>query len=566
MSRITIRSIDDKNYHALTMAGVPPLLARLFAARGVSHSNQTNHSLQHLHHFGSLKNIEQAANRLSHALKNKQHIVVVGDYDADGATATALAVSALRKMGGVVDYLLPNRFTDGYGLNPALVDMAKAMGGDLLLTVDNGIAAVAAVDYAKEQGIETIVTDHHLPAQNTPSCIVVNPNQVGCDFPYKSTAGVGVMFYVLLALRHILREENYFNENRPEPKLSDYLDLVALGTVADVVKLEHNNRILVHQGLKRIRQGKMRLGIKALFDIARRDYKTAKTFDLGFCIAPRLNAAGRLDDMDLGVRCLLTEDEDEATTFAKELNTLNQERRSIEQSMVNEALQLPDIKENNNYTISVLGDDWHEGVIGIVAGRLKERFYRPTIAFAIDDNGNLKGSGRSIEQLHLRDALDLVAKRHPDLIVKFGGHAMAAGLTIRHNDFARFQAAFESVVADLISPDDLIKEYRTDGGLTADEITLPTAQQLEQHIWGQGFPPPLFCNDFSVLSQKIVGENHSKLLIEKDGKTFDAMLFRSTDRLPEKVRMVYRLGVNVWQNKEELQITVEHWQAINNEQ
>ena len=269
MSRITIRSIDDKNYHALTMAGVPPLLARLFAARGVSHSNQTNHSLQHLHHFGSLKNIEQAANRLSHALKNKQHIVVVGDYDADGATATALAVSALRQMGGVVDYLLPNRFTDGYGLNPALVDMAKAMGGDLLLTVDNGIAAVAAVDYAKEQGIETIVTDHHLPAQNTPSCIVVNPNQVGCDFPYKSTAGVGVMFYVLLGLRHILREENYFNENRPEPKLSDYLDLVALGTVADVVKLEHNNRILVHQGLKRIRQGKMRLGIKALFDIAR---------------------------------------------------------------------------------------------------------------------------------------------------------------------------------------------------------------------------------------------------------------------------------------------------------
>ena len=566
MSRITIRSIDDKNYHALTMAGVPPLLARLFAARGVSHSNQTNHSLQHLHHFGSLKNIEQAANRLSHALKNKQHIVVVGDYDADGATATALAVSALRKMGGVVDYLLPNRFTDGYGLNPALVDMAKAMGADLLLTVDNGIAAVAAVNYAKEQGIETIVTDHHLPAQNTPSCIVVNPNQVGCDFPYKSTAGVGVMFYVLLALRHILREENYFNENLPEPKLSDYLDLVALGTVADVVKLEHNNRILVHQGLKRIRQGKMRCGIKALFDIARRDYKTAKTFDLGFCIAPRLNAAGRLDDMDLGVRCLLTEDEDEATTFAKELNTLNQERRSIEQSMVNEALQLPDIKENNNYTISVLGDDWHEGVIGIVAGRLKERFYRPTIAFAIDDNGNLKGSGRSIEQLHLRDALDLVAKRHPDLIVKFGGHAMAAGLTIRHNDFARFQAAFENVVADLISPDDLIKEYRTDGGLTADEITLPTAQQLEQHIWGQGFPPPLFCNDFSVLAQKIVGENHSKLLIEKDGKTFDAMLFRSTDRLPEKVRMVYRLGVNVWQNKEELQIVIEHWQAINNEQ
>ena len=374
------------------------------------------------------------------------------------------------------------------------------------------------------------------------------------------------MFYVLLALRHILRAENYFSDRLPEPKLSDYLDLVALGTVADVVKLEHNNRILVHQGLKRIRQGKMRLGIKALFDIARRNYKHANTFDLGFCIAPRLNAAGRLDDMDLGVRCLLSNDEDEAQLLAKELNLLNQERRSIEKGMVSEALQLPDIKENNNYTISVLGGDWHEGVIDIVAGRLKEQFYRPTIAFAPADNGFCKGSGRSIDSLHLRDALDLTAKRYPDLIVKFGGHAMAAGLTIRQNDFARFQVAFESVVADLLHQDDLIKEYRTDGGLEADTITLDTARQLEQHIWGQGFAPPVFCDEFRVLAQKTVGENHSKLLIEKDGKTLDAMLFRDTTRLPEKVRLVYRLGVNMWQNKEELQIVIEYWQTMSNEQ
>lgn len=566
MTKITIRSFNDKHYHALKNAGVSPLLARLFAARGVENAHETHNSLQYLQHFGSLKNIDAAANRLSHALKNKQHIVVVGDYDADGATATALAVSALRQMGGVVDYLLPNRFTDGYGLNPALVDMAKQMGADLLLTVDNGIAAVAAVDYAHKQGIETIVTDHHLPAQTLPNCIIVNPNQNDCPFPYKSTAGVGVMFYVLLALRHILREENYFSDRLPEPKLSDYLDLVALGTVADVVKLEHNNRILVHQGLKRIRQGKMRLGIKALFDIARRNYKHANTFDLGFCIAPRLNAAGRLDDMDLGVRCLLSNNEDEAASLAKELNLLNQERRSIEKGMVSEALQLPDIKENNNYTISVLGGDWHEGVIGIVAGRLKEQFYRPTIAFAPADNGFCKGSGRSIDSLHLRDALDLTAKRYPNLIVKFGGHAMAAGLTIRQNDFARFQAAFESVVADLLHQDDLIKEYRTDGGLTTDTITIDTARQLEQHIWGQGFAPPVFCDEFSVLQQKIVGENHSKLLIEKDGKTLDAMLFRDTTRLPEKVRLVYRLGVNIWQNKEELQIVIEYWQAMGSEQ
>lgn len=562
MTKITIRTFNDKHYHALKNAGVSPLLARLFAARGVENAHETHNSLQYLQHFGSLKNIDAAANRLSHALKNKQHIVIVGDYDADGATATALAVSALRQMGGVVDYLLPNRFTDGYGLNPALVDMAKQMGADLLLTVDNGIAAVAAVDYAHKQGIETIVTDHHLPAETLPNCIIVNPNQNDCPFPYKSTAGVGVMFYVLLALRHILRAENYFNERLPEPKLSDYLDLVALGTVADVVKLEHNNRILVHQGLKRIRQGKMRLGIKALFDIARRNYKHANTFDLGFCIAPRLNAAGRLEDMDLGVRCLLSNDEEEAQLLAKELNLLNQERRSIEKGMVSEALQLPDIKENNNYTISVLGGDWHEGVIGIVAGRLKEQFYRPTIAFAPADNGFCKGSGRSIDSLHLRDALDLTAKRYPDLIVKFGGHAMAAGLTIRQNDFARFQAAFESVVADLLHQDDLIKEYRTDGGLEADTITLDTARQLEQHIWGQGFAPPVFCDEFSVLQQKIVGENHSKLLIEKNGKTLDAMLFRDTTRLPEKVRLVYRLGVNMWQNKEELQIVIEYWQAM----
>ena len=565
MTKITIRSFNDKHYHALKNAGVSPLLARLFAARGVENAQETHNSLQYLQPFGSLKNIDAAASRLSHALKNKQHIVVIGDYDADGATATALAVSSLRQMGGVVDYLLPNRFTDGYGLNPALVDMAKQMGADLLLTVDNGIAAVAAVEYANAQGIETIVTDHHLPAETMPHCIIVNPNQANCPFPYKSTAGVGVMFYVLLGLRHILREENYFNESLPEPKLSDYLDLVALGTVADVVKLEHNNRILVHQGLKRIRQGKMRCGIKALFDIARRDYKHANTFDLGFCIAPRLNAAGRLDDMDLGVRCLLSSNEDEAASLAKELNILNQERRSIEKGMVNEALQLPDIKENNNYTISVLGEDWHEGVIGIVAGRLKEQFYRPAIAFAPADNGLCKGSGRSIEQLHLRDALDLTAKRYPDLIVKFGGHAMAAGLTIRQNDFARFQAAFESVVSDLLSADNLIKEYRTDGGLSTDAISLDTARQLEQHIWGQGFAPPVFCDDFSVLQQKIVGENHSKLLIEKDGKTLDAMLFRETTRLPEKVRLVYRISVNIWQNKEELQIVIEHWQAVSNE-
>ncbi|MBQ9724606.1 MAG: single-stranded-DNA-specific exonuclease RecJ [Neisseriaceae bacterium] len=565
MTKITIRPYDEQHYHTLTNAGVSPLLARLFAARGVAHEQETYHSLQYLQHFGSLKNIDAAASRLSHALKNKQHIVVIGDYDADGATATALAVSALRQMGGVVDYLLPNRFTDGYGLSPALVDMAQHKGADLLLTVDNGIAAVAAVDYAQTQGIETIVTDHHLPADTTPDCIIVNPNQAGCAFPYKSTAGVGVMFYVLLALRNLLQQQNYFSGSLKYPNLADYLDLVALGTVADVVKLEHNNRILVHQGLKRIRQGKMRLGLSALFTIAKRDYKTAKTFDLAFCIAPRLNAAGRLDDMDLGVRCLLSQNEDEALELAQELNTLNQERRSIEKGMVNEALQLPDIKENNHYTISVFGNDWHEGVIGIVAGRLKEQFYRPTIAFAPADNGLCKGSGRSIDNLHLRDALDLTAKRYPDLIVKFGGHAMAAGLTIRQSDFQRFQAAFETVVADLLNPDDLIKEYRTDGGLETHEITLDTAQTLEQHIWGQGFPPPLFCDEFSVLQQKIVGENHSKLLIEKDGKIFDAMLFRDTTRLPEKVRLVYRLSVNIWQNKQELQMVVEHWQGVSNE-
>ena len=434
-----------------------------------------------------------------------------------------------------------------------------------MLTVDNGIAAVAAVDYAQTQGIETIVTDHHLPADTTPDCIIVNPNQIGCPFPYKSTAGVGVMFYVLLALRNLLQQQNYFSGSLKYPNLADYLDLVALGTVADVVKLEHNNRILVHQGLKRIRQGKMRLGLSALFAIAKRDYKTAKTFDLAFCIAPRLNAAGRLDDMDLGVRCLLSQNEDEAHKLAQELNTLNQERRSIEKGMVNEALQLPDIKENNHYTISVFGNDWHEGVIGIVAGRLKEQFYRPTIAFAPADNGLCKGSGRSIDNLHLRDALDLTAKRYPDLIVKFGGHAMAAGLSIRQSDFQRFQAAFETVVADLLNPDDLIKEYRTDGGLETHEITLDTAQTLEQHIWGQGFAPPLFCDEFSVLQQKIVGENHSKLLIEKDGKIFDAMLFRDTTRLPEKVRLVYRLSVNIWQNKQELQMLVEYWQEVSNE-
>jgi len=463
-----------------------------------------------------------------------------------------------------VDFLVPNRFEHGYGLTPELAEIAAAQGVDLLITVDNGIASITGVARAQELGLDVIVTDHHLPAETVPDCIIVNPNQKGCGFPSKSLAGVGVIFYVLMALRAELRHRNYFSDDLKEPNLGELLDLVALGTVADVVPLDHNNRILVSQGLKRMRSGKMRPGIRALFEVARRDWRKAQPFDMGFALGPRINAAGRLDDMSVGITCLLARDDAEAQALAAQLNDLNIERREIEQSMLQDALNaFPETLPSGQTTLVAYRDDFHQGVVGIVASRLKDRFYRPTIVFAPADNGEVRGSGRSIPNLHLRDALDLVSKRHPDLILKFGGHAMAAGLSILEHNIPAFQTAFEEAVREMVCEDDLSQTFITDGSLKACDITLEQAQNLARHVWGQGFAPPSFTDEFHVIRQQPLGAEgkHKKVWLQKDGYEFEAMFWRCSEDIPEYIRTVYRPVANEWRNQMELQLYIDYWEA-----
>lgn len=561
-TQIDTRNYDQHLWEQWVNQGQDPLLSRLFLARGVQSVDEFSHQLNGLSHFHNIKNIQQAAEQLSKAIVQQQRIIIIADYDADGATACALGILALRHMGANIDFLVPNRFEHGYGLCVPLVDKAQQMGAQWIVTVDNGIAAHQGIAHAQQLGIQVLVTDHHLPAATLPDCLIVNPNQPDCPFPEKATAGVGVMFYVLLALRSHLRSIDYFSATRPEPNLADYLDLVALGTVADVVPLTHNNRILVAQGLERIKKGKINRGIRALFQAASRDYHRAGVFDLGFSIAPRLNAAGRLDDMSLGIRCLLATNENEAASLAEELNTLNQTRQHIEKNMINQALTLPELHlDEQQSSICLFQEGWHEGVIGIVAGRMREQFYRPSIIFAQAEDGCLKGSGRSVDGLHLRDALDWIHKRQPDLILKFGGHAMAAGLSIEKARLNDFQAAFEEAVQTLLPTEKRHKTHLTDGSLNGEEITLHTAQKLHQHIWGQGFSPPTFVDKFTLINQKTVGNQHQKLILDKDGYRFEAMIFRCSETLPNKITAVYRPVVNFWRNQEELQIYIDHWQA-----
>lgn len=484
--KIQTRPVNTDVFNHLLAAGADPLIARLCASRGVQSPAELDDKLASLLPYQSLTNCEAAAGRLADAVERKEKILIVADYDADGATACAVGLDGLAAMGAKVDFLVPNRFEHGYGLTPELAEIAAAQGVDLLITVDNGIASIAGVARAQALGLDVIVTDHHLPADTVPDCIIVNPNQKGCGFPSKSLAGVGVIFYVLTALRAELRRRNYFSDGIKEPNLGGLLDLVALGTVADVVPLDHNNRILVSQGLKRMRSGKMRPGIRALFEVARRDWRKAQPFDMGFALGPRINAAGRLDDMSVGIACLLARDDSEAQELAARLNNLNIERREIEQSMLRDALNaFPETLPSGQTTLVAYRDDFHQGVVGIVASRLKDRFYRPTIVFAPADNGEVRGSGRSIPNLHLRDALDLVSKRHPDLILKFGGHAMAAGLSILEHNIPAFQTAFEEAVREMVCEDDLSQTYITDGSLPACDITLEQAQNLACHVWGR---------------------------------------------------------------------------------
>jgi single-stranded-DNA-specific exonuclease len=560
MSKITQRPYPADTTRHLVQSGVAPLLARIYAARGIADATQLDTDIKRLLPFSLLKNAEPMACFLADAIADRKKILIVADYDADGATACAVAMRGLSALGASVDFIVPNRFEYGYGLTPEIVHLAAKSEPDLLLTVDNGIASVEGVAEANRLGMQVLVTDHHLPGDALPDALcIVNPNQPGCTFPSKHLAGVGVMFYVLMALRAEMRKRGAFTD-QAEPNLGSLLDLVALGTVADVVKLDDNNRILVQQGLQRIRAGRSCAGLQALLRVARRQAAQASAYELGFIVGPRLNAAGRLEDMGLGIRCLLTDDAAEADEIAKRLDALNQERRSIEADMQESALaDLDSFDPADAYSLALFNEDWHQGVIGILASRLKDKFHRPVIAFARSQTGELKGSGRSIAGLHLRDALDLVSKRQPHLIQKFGGHAMAAGLSIREEHLNDFRQAFEVIAQELLDADALVKTIATDGPLDAREFTLSIARDLQRQVWGQGFPEPLFEGDFRVQTQRVVGEKHLKLKLSSPAGSFDAIRFFSAEPAPDTIHAVYSLSVNEYNGSESLQLIVRHW-------
>ena len=549
---------------ALAAAGVDPVLARLYASRGVGDASELDLSLAGLPPPAARKGIDDAAGRLVRAIDARERIVIVADYDADGATACAIGVRALSRMGADVRFLVPNRFEHGYGLTPEIVALAHGMGARLIVTVDNGIASVEGVTAAARLGVDVLVTDHHLPGERLPSpALIVDPNQPGCAFPSKHVAGVGVMFYVLAATRALLRERG--RDEASLPNLAALLDLVALGTVADVVRLDRTNRILVDQGLKRIRAGRAHAGVAALFMVAGRDARQATATDLGFVAGPRVNAAGRLADMAVGIRCLLADDPREALALAAELDRMNRERRAIEVTIEAEALADLDALAGDageRASVCVHRPGWHQGVVGIVASRLKDRVHRPVVVFAPGSDGELRGSGRSIAGFHLRDALDLVSKREPGLILRFGGHAYAAGLSLREGDLERFAAALETVARETLSPEDLDQRCETDGELAPGELTIALARRLRDGVWGQGFAAPRFDAAFAVAAQRVVGEKHTRVTLERDGEAFEGIVFRQVDPLPPRVHAVFRPEVDRWQGEESLSLVIERYTPL----
>jgi len=564
------REVDDA---AELAADLPPLLRRLYASRGVRTASELERSVKGMLPWQQLTGIDDAVAQLYNALREGLRIIVVGDFDADGATSTALSVLALRALGCEnVSYLVPNRFDDGYGLSPEVVDQAHARGAQLILTVDNGISSHAGVARAHELGIPVVVTDHHLPGDTLPDAeAIVNPNLRDCDFPSKSLAGVGVAFYLMLALRAFLRDNGWFEaRGLAMPNLAELLDLVALGTVADVVPLDANNRILTWQGLSRIRAGRCRPGIKALLEIANRDAQKLAASDLGFALGPRLNAAGRLDDMSVGVALLLCDNLGEARQLASDLDALNQTRKEIEQGMQAEALTLCEQLERSGETLpgglAMYHPEWHQGVVGILASRIKERFHRPVIAFAPAGDGVLKGSGRSIQGLHMRDALERLDMLFPGMMLKFGGHAMAAGLTLEENRFEEFRQRFGELVTEWLDPALLQGEIVSDGPLSAQEMTLEVAEMLrEAGPWGQMFPEPLFDGEFRLLQQRLVGERHLKVMLEPvgggpllDGIAFNVDTSCWPDNGVRQVNIAYKLDVNEFRGNRSVQLIIEN--------
>ncbi|EDZ2740014.1 single-stranded-DNA-specific exonuclease RecJ [Salmonella enterica] len=564
------RREDDET--AELPADLPPLLRRLYASRGVRSARELERSVKGMLPWQQLSGIDNAVEILYNAFREGTRIIVVGDFDADGATSTALSVLGMRALGcDNISYLVPNRFEDGYGLSPEVVDQAKARGAQLIVTVDNGISSHAGVAHAKTLGIPVIVTDHHLPGDTLPDAeAIINPNLRDCEFPSKSLAGVGVAFYLMLALRTFLRDKGWFDErNIAPPNLAELLDLVALGTVADVVPLDANNRILTWQGLSRIRAGKCRPGIKALLEISNRDPQQLAASDLGFALGPRLNAAGRLDDMSVGVALLLCDNLGEARVLASELDALNQTRKEIEQGMQAEALILCEKLERSSETLpgglAMYHPEWHQGVVGILASRIKERFHRPVIAFAPAGDGTLKGSGRSIQGLHMRDALERLDTLYPDLMIKFGGHAMAAGLSLEEHKFEQFQQRFGELVTEWLDPALLQGEVISDGPLSAAEMSMEVAQLLrDAGPWGQMFPEPLFDGRFRLLQQRLVGERHLKVMVEPvgggpllDGIAFNIDTTCWPDNGVREVELAYKLDINEFRGNRSLQIIID---------
>ncbi|WP_425669090.1 single-stranded-DNA-specific exonuclease RecJ [Vibrio owensii] len=560
---------------------IPAILKRIYINRGITDVAQLETSARGLHSYQQLGGIDKAVELLFQAIDEKKRIIVVGDFDADGATSSALSVLALRMLGSNnVDYLVPNRFEDGYGLSPEVVDQALELGAEMIMTVDNGVSSIEGVRYAKENGITVLVTDHHLPGQVLPDVdAMVNPNLDSCAFPSKALAGVGVAFYLMMALCVHMRKQNWFaQQGMQEPKLMELIDLVALGTVADVVPLDENNRILVHQGLQRIRAGKARPGIQALIEVAKRDARRLVASDFGFALGPRINAAGRLDDMSFGVELLMCNNIHAARRMASELDGLNQTRKEIEEGMKQEAMAFCErlqFGENSElpYGLALFQRDWHQGVIGILASRIKEKFHRPVIAFADGGEGTIKGSCRSIPGLHMRDALDFIDTQNPGLIIKFGGHAMAAGLTIKEQDFERFSRLFDEVVKKELDEAALKGVIMSDGELKPEEFSMHVAEQLRSGgPFGQAFPEPIFDGDFKVLHQKLVGEKHLKLMLEPlykghptnvmiDGIAFNVDLRRWPDASVKTVRLAYKLDVNEFRGNQSLQLMIDHIEA-----
>ncbi len=583
--KIITRDVPPRAAWALEQGGLHPLLARLFAARGITSQDELDDALARLLPPSTLRGACEAACALADAMAAGRSVCIVADYDCDGATACAVAVRGLRLLGAPlgfhrVSYLVPDRVADGYGLTPAIAQRVKAGGADVLVTVDNGIASVDGVRAARELGLQVIVTDHHLPAQREngevvlpQDCLIVNPNQPGCAFESKSIAGVGVMFYVLLALRAVLRERGAYgpapdggaSARSAEPRLDTLLPLVALGTVADVVRLDANNRRLVAQGLRRVRAGAMPPGMAALFKVAARQPAAATGFDFGFALGPRLNAAGRLADMTLGIECLTTDDAQRADELARTLDAINRERKTIEGEMREQALELAeqmfDTSEAPPPALVVFDPDFHEGVVGIVASRLKDKLHRPTFVFAASGaegrEHELKGSGRSIAGFHLRDALDLVAKRHPGVLLRFGGHAMAAGCTIEEEHLETFEAALQQVAHEWLDAATLQRRLEADGPLETRYRRPDLVDTLHSQVWGQGFAPPVFCEEVQVVSQRLVGEKHLALKLKHQGEPVDGIWFGHTEPLPERVRIAFRLDADEWQGQRRVRFLVE---------